>query len=133
MTNITADVKLEGATPGGPTEYYGKLVVSNIKYENGDSVKTNCKKFLVVVFRSPVSKAPVFWYQTTPNVDITEYIHLKPDGINEYTVTAYLFVKEEWTIDSSTHLSFGIDGNLKSYPEHWITSLHLAVGHEPTA
>ena len=128
MTNITADVHVSKDA----TKFYGKLIVTNIRYEGGGMV--DVKSFLGVGFRSPAPvTAAEFWYETKPYVDITPNIYSLPLP-DEFVITAKLNFPEEYTIGSSTgtQLNFGINGDLISDPKRWTESLELFTDHAAT-
>ena len=126
MTNITADVHVSKDA----TKFYGKLIVTNIRYEGGGEV--DVKNFLGVAFRSP---APVtasdFWYEGKPYPDITPNIHSLPLP-GEFIITAQLNFKEEYKINPTLQLNFGINGDLISDPKKWTSSFHFVADHAAT-
>ncbi len=112
------------------TQYYGKLILSNIRHENGSEV--TIKKFLGVKFKSPLSPAgigiePSPWFELIPDIS-TESL-----DASTVAVTARLELPTSRTFDPLTDkLDFDINGNLTDKPEVYEKSVELYADHLPS-
>ena len=125
---IIADVTVDSTA----TKWYGKLIVKNIRYEDGSPV--HIKKYLAVAFKSPaLVNSSNFWYETKPYVEINAKISDQRVSDTTVHVLAQLNFPNEYTIDKSTgtQLNFGINGNLIDHPTTWTKSFVFAVDSHP--
>ncbi|GAB1311776.1 Hydroxymethyltransferase [Madurella fahalii] len=117
---ILADVTVGG----GAGQWYGTLVVTNIRYSDGSSVAVN--NFLGVQFKSPITTADTTvnsllspWQQTSSEVS-TEPI----DG-STAKVTAKVIVERPHTFVAGDTITFGINGDLTTNPDLYTQSFEF--------
>ncbi|KAI4861794.1 putative hydroxymethyltransferase [Hypoxylon rubiginosum] len=125
--NIIFDVKVGD----GAGEWYGTLVVSNIRYEDKSAVTIN--EYLGVTFKSPFVTAPITantaispWQQTTANIAI------EPIDDKTVAVTAQIIVGSPHTFQASDSITFGINGNLTVDSDTWTGSFALYADDLPS-
>ena len=112
-----------------PTHDFGRLIVSNIRHENGSAV--TIQKFLGVKFKSPLTpKGIIFmsdpWFALTPDVSTES---LTPSTV---AVTARLRVSTSHRFESTHSLIFGINGDLGDKPDVYAESFELYADHLPS-
>lgn len=117
-------------TAPNPTEYYGTLVNTNIRYEDGSPV--TIKGFLGVKFKAP------------PNSGITVDVLLNPwqqtssekrcETLEDGTiiVTAKIIVESSHTFKPSDKLTWGINGDLTHDTDTYVNSFELYADELPS-
>lgn len=113
----------EATVSPGASEWYGTLVVSKIRYEDGSSV--TIQEFLGVVFKSPVVTAPIV-VNPEPWISLTPDIAQEPYDASTITVTATLTYPSRYTFNPAVDkLNFGINGNLTDNQQTYTDSFEL--------
>lgn len=125
MSQILFDIKvISEASP-----FYGRLILSNMRYEDGSMVSIN--KFLGVLFISPARVTERdFIYSVNPWVEIEPEINAEQIDASTFAVTAKLSVSD-YTFSSDSRLDFEIYGDLTENPERYTKSFQLAADQLP--
>ncbi|KAI4212866.1 MAG: hypothetical protein LQ351_004391 [Letrouitia transgressa] len=112
------------------TEYWGKLSISKIRYEDDSPV--TIQKVLGVVFKSPKSDRDVTldlepWFDMTPTINF--------DTLDEKTIAvrAALSYAQSHTFDTEEKLVFEITGNLTDRPDFYTSSVELFAEELPSS
>ena len=125
MSQILFDIKVGSAE----SQYYGRLILSNMRYEDGSMVNIN--KFLGVLFISPAAVSEVdFTYSLNPWEQIKPEINAEQINDSTFAITAKLSVRD-YTFNSDSILDFGINGDLTENPERYTKSFQLAADQLP--
>ena len=112
------------------TKYYGNLVISKIRYEDGNSV--TIQKFLGVKFKSPVFTG-VITVDPEPYVEIIPEISYEPtEDKTVIAVTAQLNYPNGYTFDQKDTLSFEINGDLIDRTDLYTGSVQLYADYLPS-
>ncbi|POR33717.1 Uncharacterized protein TPAR_06093 [Tolypocladium paradoxum] len=104
----------------GANEWYGTLVVTNIRYDGGGTVTV--QKFLGVEFLSPATVAA-----TDINVLTNPWVQVTPEVTNEqidsstFSITAKLNVDNSVSLTGTT-ITIGINGDLTKDSDRYTTS-----------
>ncbi|KFX91020.1 hypothetical protein V495_05505 [Pseudogymnoascus sp. VKM F-4514 (FW-929)] len=125
---MSSKVLFDAAVAPNATQYYGSLIVSNIRYEDGP---VNIEQFLGISLRSPASISSQD-FSTSPD----PWIEFLPDVTNEqvdastFHAVARLSVSEPYTIGRLT-INIGVNGDLTQSPERFVESIAIAVDAIP--
>ena len=115
----------------GATEWYGKLEVSDIRYEDGRSV--TIQDYLGVVFLTPILFDSLITVQQEPWTNFSEEIQQEPYGNSTFRVTAKLSYPDTYTFSlEEVKISFGLNGNLTDNPEAYTNSFELYADSLPS-
>ena len=114
----------------GATQYYGTLIVSNIRYENGTVVFI--QKFLGLTLQSPaqinagsINVMPIPWVQTSVEISNTQI------NADQYDVQIQVYFPQSFAINTGTSITIGVDGDLTSDRDSWTGSLALFADELP--
>ncbi|KAL7621276.1 hypothetical protein AAE478_008595 [Parahypoxylon ruwenzoriense] len=115
----------------GAGQWYGTLVVDNIRYEDGSPV--TIENFLGVKFKSPVVTAAITvnvqlspWQQVSSEVS-TQQLDDKTIG-----VTAKIGFNPSYTFKPQDSLTWGINGDLTTDPDTYVNSFELYADNLPS-
>ncbi|KAI0828751.1 putative hydroxymethyltransferase [Hypoxylon sp. FL0890] len=115
----------------GSNEWYGTLVNTNIRYEDGSPV--TIQDFLGVKFKSPPVTADI-----TANVMLSPWQVVTPEITPEILdsevteVTAMLHLEHPHTFTASDTITWGINGNLTADPDTYTNSFELYADYLPS-
>lgn len=123
-------VLYDAVVGAGAGEYYGSIIVSNLKYEDGTPV--SIRQFLSMDFTSPaavtdtdISESFVSWVQVTPNVNSTQI------DTATFSVSAQLDFADAHTMDARDQFTIGINGDLTHNPDIYLNSFVIAADAAP--
>ncbi|KAG8406658.1 hypothetical protein J3458_020997 [Metarhizium acridum] len=113
-----------------PTEWYGTLVVSGIKYSDDSQVAI--KEFLGISFKSPVPvDQNAFTVAVNPWQSVTAEVINDPIDASTSLVTAKLNFESSYKFNTSDTITIGINGDLRDNPEQYTESVRLAADAVP--
>ncbi|KAI1090824.1 putative hydroxymethyltransferase [Rostrohypoxylon terebratum] len=114
-----------------PSQWYGTLVIKNIRYEDGSSV--TIQNYLGVKFLAPKMTADITVNALfTPWQPISSDISTEDVEQNTTDVTAKIIVQEAHTFIPSDTITWGINGDLTVNPETYIDSFELYADDLPS-
>lgn len=115
----------------GAGQWYGTLVVANIRYSDGSPVLVN--DFLGVQFKSPITTAEVTvnslltpWQQTSSEVSS------EPIDSSTAKVTVKIIVEQAHTFAARDTITFGINGDLTTKPDFYAQSFEFYADALPS-
>ncbi|KAI1445021.1 putative hydroxymethyltransferase [Annulohypoxylon stygium] len=115
----------------GAGQWYGTLVIKNIRYEDGSSV--TIQSYLGVKFLAPKLSADITvnalftpWQEISSEISIEELDQTTTD------VTAKVFVQEAHTFVFSDTITWGINGDLTVNPDTYTGSFELYADDLPS-
>ncbi|KAM4054866.1 hypothetical protein HRG_014932 [Hirsutella rhossiliensis] len=127
---MAKDILYDATVTPGATEYYGSMVLTNIRYKDGGSVTV--KDFLGIIFKSPASVEGKYIYGST-----NPWVELNPETINEqinsstFVVTAKLHTGKTYKFNASDTITFGINGDLTQDTDRYTESFVLTADEVP--
>lgn len=117
----------------GVTQWWGKLIISNIRYEDGSPVII--KNFLGIRFKYPwsaVQAAPVFSHSIEPWQEaLAEVIASEAIGTKMMDATAKVILSKGHTFNSSDQLYWGIASDMTVDPHLFVESFELYADSLP--
>lgn len=123
-------VLYDAVVGAGAGEYYGTIIISNLKYEDGTPV--NIRQFLSMDFTSPASVADtdingsfISWVQVTPDV------HSVQLDSASFAISAQLDFAEPHVMDQHDQFTIGINGDLTHNPDVYLNSFVIAADAAP--
>ncbi|ASV98325.1 hypothetical protein [Paraburkholderia aromaticivorans] len=115
----------------GANEWYGTIIVSNLRYEDGSAV--NVGQFLEFNFHSPANlDATAIQPQFISWVTGATTVEASQIGDGDFDVTATIPFITPYTMQPPDQITIGINGNLVANPDTWLDSFVFAADHEPT-
>ncbi|BAN22328.1 hypothetical protein [Caballeronia insecticola] len=114
----------------GANEWYGTMIVSNLRYEDGSAVTVD--EYLAFNFHSPASLD-----YTAINPAYTVYVigDISADvsqlGDGTYDVTATIGYTTSYTMQPADQITIGINGDIVSDPDTWLNSFVFAADEAP--
>lgn len=115
----------------GANEWYGTIIVSNLRYEDGSAV--NVSEFLAFNFHSPANlDATAIQPQFISWVVGETSVQASQIGDGNYDVTVTIPFTTPYTMQPPDQITIGINGNLVADPDTWLDSFVFAADHEPT-
>ncbi|KAK5999147.1 hypothetical protein PT974_01536 [Cladobotryum mycophilum] len=113
-----------------PTPYYGTLVVSNIRNEDGSPVSVS--QFLGIAFKSPAQVSSVDVNALlTPWSEVTAELSSEQVDKATYAVAGKLLISDSRAINSSDTFNFGINGDLTQDPDLYVSSFKITADEVP--
>jgi len=115
----------------GANEWYGTIIVSNLRYEDGSAVSVN--QFLAFNFHSPANLdataiQPQFisWVVGATTVEASQV------GDSDFNVTVKMAFTTSYTMQPPDQITIGINGNLVADPHTWLDSFVFAADQAPS-
>lgn len=116
----------------GSMQYYGTLVVSNIRYDDGGPV--TIMDFLGITFKAPASfKAGDLITSTNPWQEIKASITNSQIDAATFQMTGKLEFTSPHTFNNADTFTFGVNGDLTKAPDTYTQSFTLASDALPKA
>jgi len=123
-------IKYDAIVGSGANEWYGTIIVSNLRYEDGSAVAVN--QFLEFNFRSPANLdataiQPSFstWVIDAITADATQI------GDGTFDVTAMIRYTTSYTMQPGDQITIGVNGDLLTDPQTWLDSFVFAADQAP--
>ncbi|KAI1204587.1 putative hydroxymethyltransferase [Annulohypoxylon truncatum] len=114
----------DASVGSGAGQWYGTLVIKNIRYEDGSSV--TIQSFLGVKFLAPKTTADITVNaQFTPWQEVSSEISTEELDQNTIDVTAKVFVQQAHTFVASDTITWGINADLTVNPDTYTNSFEL--------
>jgi hypothetical protein len=114
----------------GAGQYYGTMIVSNLRYEDGSKVQVG--EYLAMSFSAPAAVndtdiTPLFvsWVGTTAHVNSTSL------GTNMYSIALEIDFDAAHTMDPKDQITIGVSGDLTQSPSTWLQSFVIAADQPP--
>ncbi|GAB7521600.1 hypothetical protein [Paraburkholderia sp. 2C] len=115
----------------GAGQWYGQMIVSNLRYEDGSPVQVN--QYLSMSFNSPAAVANTdvyasfagLWVSTTANVDSTQL------DTNLFSVSLKLDFSEPHMMNAGDQITIGVSGDLTQDTDSWLNSFVIAADQSP--
>ncbi len=109
-------IKYDAVVGSGATPYYGTIVVSNLRYEDGSAV--GLRQFLAMNFSAPaevkdtdINLTLAAWVATTTDVDSVQI------DTSMFSVSAQIDFASAHTMDAHDQITIGVNGDLTSNPD----------------
>lgn len=123
-------IEYDAIVGSGANEWYGTIVVSNLRYEDGSAVTVN--QFLEFNFRSPANLdataiQPSFstWVIGDITADTTQI------GDGTFDVTATIQYTTSYTMQRADQITIGVNGDLLTDSQTWLDSFVFAADEAP--
>ncbi|KAL9045428.1 MAG: hypothetical protein Q9214_001525 [Letrouitia sp. 1 TL-2023] len=129
----TKKVICEAIISPDATQYYGRLVISRIRYEDDSPV--TIQEFLGVAFKSPKSPKndPGIRVEPEPWINITPDINFDPIDDKTIAIRVALSYSNSQTFDIEKEKpNFEIDGGLTDKPDFYTASVELYADDLPS-
>jgi len=115
----------------GAGQWYGQMVVSNLRYEDGSPVQVN--QYLSMSFSSPAAIGdtdvyPSFagsWVATTVNAESTQL------DANLFSIALKLDFDEPHLMNAGDQINIGVNGDLTQNTDAWLDSFVIAADQSP--
>jgi hypothetical protein len=124
--NITYDA----IVAPGANEWYGSIVLSNLKYPDGSAVQV--KQFLAFDFKAPAAvpntgiyPSFVSWVETTVDAQSAQI------DASTYSVSAQMNFADPHQMDARDQITIGVNGDLTKDPTPYLTSFVIAADSTP--
>ncbi|KAK5658008.1 hypothetical protein OQA88_2562 [Cercophora sp. LCS_1] len=112
-------------------QWYGTLVVTNIRYSDGSSVAA--REFLGVQFTSPITMSPITVNaQLTPWQPTSSEINSEKIDDRSSKLTVKLVFDSAYIFNPTDTITFGIDGDLTATPDTWTGSFEFRADALPS-
>jgi hypothetical protein len=125
---MSSKVLFEASVAPNATQYYGALIVTNIRLEDGP---VKIERFLGISFKSPASIS-----SQDISISSNPWTEVLPDATSEqidastFRIVARLSVDEPHTFNSLT-INFGVNGDLTRDGERFVESVAITVDAIP--
>ncbi|KAI3338472.1 putative hydroxymethyltransferase [Ustulina deusta] len=126
MSKIVSETVVDGV----PSQWYGTLVTSGIKYEDGSSVTV--QETLYVKFLAPVNTNIELNVQLSPWQAVKPGLAFKTVDDKSVEVTAEIQIAGPYTFNTSDTLTWGIAGDLRGDASLYTGSFKLYVDELPS-
>lgn len=124
-------IEYDAVVGAGANEWYGTIIVSNLRYEDGGAV--NVSEFLAFNFHSPANvDATAIQPQFVSWVVGDTSVQASQIGDGNFDVTATITFTTPYTMQPADQITIGINGNLVADPDTWLDSFVFAADQEPT-
>ncbi|WP_277186239.1 hypothetical protein [Caballeronia sp. BR00000012568055] len=124
------NIKYDAVVAAGATQYYGDMVVSNLRYDDGS--KVSVKSYLKMTFNAPAAVTGTDIYATVqPWVGTSATAESTAIGTNLYSVTATITFASPHTMGSTDNITIGINGDLTQNANTYLQSFVIAADQEP--
>ncbi|MDR5802891.1 hypothetical protein [Caballeronia sp. LZ001] len=123
-------IKYDAVVGAGANEWYGTIIVSNLRYEDDSAVTVD--NYLAFNFHSPANidaTAITPAYAVYVIGDITADVSQLGDGTFDATVT--IDYTTSYTMQPADQITIGINGNLVASPDTWLNSFTFAADQSP--
>lgn len=123
-------ISYDAVVGAGANEYYGTIIVSNLRYEDNSKITVN--EYLAFNFNSPAnldSTAIQPSYTSWVTGGITVETSQLSDGV--YNATATLSYTQPYTMQPADQITIGINGDVVSSPDTWLNSFVFAADQPP--
>jgi hypothetical protein len=115
----------------GAGQWYGQIVVSNLRYEDGSPVQVD--QYLSMSFNSPaaVGDTDVYasfagsWVSTTASAESTQL------DANLFSVSLKLTFDEPHAMNAGDQINIGVNGDLTQDTDSWLDSFVIAADQSP--
>jgi hypothetical protein len=114
----------------GANMYYGTMIVSNLRYEDGSAV--NVSQYLSMTLDAPanvtgtdINPSFVSWVQVTAEVTSNQL-----DASN-YMISANLAFEQAHYMDVRDQFTIGVNGDLTQNPDAYLNSFVIAADQSP--
>jgi hypothetical protein len=125
---MSGKVLFDAAVAPNASQYYGSIIISNIRYEDGP---VKIERFLGISFQSPasissqdISTSPNPWTEVLPEAT-SEQI-----DASTFRIVAKLSVYEPHTFDSLI-INIGVNGDLTRDGERFVESVAITADSIP--
>ncbi|KAG8158106.1 hypothetical protein KVR01_011867 [Diaporthe batatas] len=125
-----AKIVSETIVEGNPGEWYGTLVTSGIKYDNGSRLTVQSK--LYAKFLAPHNTGVQPLVSLTPWQQVTCTLASEPMDDGTVAVTAELQIAGPYTFTPSDTLKWGINGDLRGDASKYTSSFELYADELPS-
>lgn len=125
----TKKIIYDAVVGAGAGQWYGTIVLSNIRYDDGSAVAI--QKFFAIVFLSPasVSNSDIS-VSTNPWVEVDPKVTSEQIDTTTYSVTAQLNMLSPISMNGAT-ITIGINGDLTQDPDRYLESFVCGADQIP--
>jgi hypothetical protein len=124
------EIKYDAVVASGAGEWYGEMVVSNLRYEDGSSVQAN--QYLSMTFNSPaaVSSGDITilftaWQETTIDANSVQL------DSNLFSVSVKITLSAPHAFAAADQITIGVNGDLTQSPDTFLNSFVFAADQSP--
>jgi hypothetical protein len=120
----------DATVSAGANVYYGTMIVSNLRYEDGSTV--NVSEYLAMTFDSPASVA-----DTDINASFMSWVAVTADvtsnqiDTGSYLVSAHLAYAQPHTMEPGDQFTIGVNGDLTKDADAYLNSFVIAADRSP--
>ncbi|CAB3746588.1 hypothetical protein [Paraburkholderia humisilvae] len=124
------NIKYDAVVASGAGEWYGQMVVSNLRYDDGSPVQV--EQYLSMTFNAPAAVTSaditvlfVSWIETTVEANSVQL------DSNLFSVTAKISVAAAHTMVSGDQITIGVNGDLTQGADTYLNSFVIAADQSP--
>ncbi|MDR5877194.1 hypothetical protein [Caballeronia sp. LZ032] len=124
------NIQYDAVVAPGAGQWYGQIIVSNLRYEDGSQVQVN--KYLALNFSSPVAvSATDVWPSFTSWVSTSNQVQSTSIGDNLYSIALEMDFNAPHLIDHKDQITISINGDLTAAPDTYLNSFVIAADQAP--